>query len=78
MYKENNSRLHEKLKVSSAEIAKGNSIIHKLQSDARSLRSKLRLKAAVLLQQQEDRLRRCDGRVLSSSNGEEKGGKTGQ
>ena len=53
MYKENNSRLQEKLKVSSAEITKGNTIIHKLQSDGRALRSKLRLKAAVLLQQQE-------------------------
>ena len=53
MYKDNNTKLQEKLKVSSGEIAKGNTIISKLQSDARALKGKLRLKAAVMLQQQE-------------------------
>jgi len=53
LYKDNHSRLQEKLKLSSDEITKGNSIIAKLQSDCRELKGKLKLKAAVLLQQQE-------------------------
>ncbi len=53
LYKENNGKLQDKVKASSAEIAKGNQIIAKLQADSRALRSKLRLKAAVMLQQEE-------------------------
>ena len=53
MHKENAAKLQEKLKLSSAEITKGNSIISKLQSDQRALKDKLKLKVAVLLQQQE-------------------------
>lgn len=45
MYKENNARLQEKLRASAAEIVKGNSIIAKLQSECRELKSKLKLKA---------------------------------
>ena len=53
LYKEHNARLQDKVRLSSAEISKGNTIIAKLQSDCRELKSKLRLKAAVMLQQQE-------------------------
>jgi len=49
-HKENNARLQSKLKVSAAEILKGNQIIGKLQADVRSLRAKLKLRAAALLQ----------------------------
>ena len=52
VFKENNSKLQEKLRVSGAEITKGNAIINKLQNDGRALKSKLKLKAAVMLQQQ--------------------------
>ena len=50
--KENNAKLQQKLRISSTEITKGNAIIHKLQNDGRALKSKLRLKAALMLQQQ--------------------------
>lgn len=53
LYREHNTRLQEQLRLSSAEITKGNTIIAKLQSDCRELKGKLRLKAAVMLQQQE-------------------------
>ena len=53
LYKYNNFKLQEKIKASAAEITKGNQIIGQLQGDARALRAKLRLKAAVMLQQQE-------------------------
>ena len=53
MHKESNSQLHEKLKLSSAEITKGNGIISRLQSDCRELKAKLKLKAAIIAQQQE-------------------------
>ena len=51
--KETNAHLTQKLQASTAEITKGNAIIHKLQNEGRALKAKLRLKAAVLLQQQE-------------------------
>lgn len=51
--KDANATLAAKLAASTAEITKGNAIIHKLQNDGRALKAKLRLKAAVLLQQQE-------------------------
>ena len=53
IYKENNARLQDKLKASAAEITKGNAIITKLQADGRALKGKLRLKASVMMQQQE-------------------------
>ena len=37
VFKENNSKLQEKLRVSGAEITKGNAIINKLQNDGRAL-----------------------------------------
>lgn len=52
MHKDNAARLHEKLKLSAAEITKGNDIISRLQSECRELKGKLRLKATVLVQQQ--------------------------
>ena len=45
-------RYSEALRVFWARLA-GNQIIHKLQNDGKALKSKLRLKAAVMLQQQE-------------------------
>lgn len=53
MYKDNNAKLQEKLKLSASEITKGNTIISKLQADLRAAKGKLKLKAAVMIQQQE-------------------------
>lgn len=52
-FKDSNAKLQAKVKASSGEIVKGNQIISKLQADVRALRGKLRLKAAVMLQQQD-------------------------
>lgn len=53
MYKDNCLKLQDKLKASAAEITKGNQIIGQLQADVRAQRAKLRLKAAMILQHQE-------------------------
>lgn len=53
LYKETQSRMQAKLQLSASEIAKGNGIIAKLQSDARELKGKVKLKAQQLTQQQE-------------------------
>ena len=53
LYKDTISKLQEKLKASAAEITKGNEIINTLQTECRALRGKLRLKMAVLQQQQD-------------------------
>ena len=53
VFKDNNAKLQEKLKASAAEITRGNAIIQKLQADNRGLKGQLKLKATVMLQQQE-------------------------
>lgn len=58
LYRDNNARLQDKLKLSSAEITRGNSIITKLQADTRALKGRLKLKAAVMLQQQQQTMQK--------------------
>ena len=53
IHRDSATKLQARLKSASSEISKGNSIIAKLQAEVRGLKGKLRLKAAVMLQQQE-------------------------
>lgn len=53
LYKASHTKLQEKLEASIAEINKGNSIIRGLQADHRALKNKVRMKAAVVRQQEE-------------------------
>eukprot|EP00965_Chrysotila_dentata_P163664 5404268-Pleurochrysis_carterae.AAC.1 len=53
MFKGSCVKLQARLKASGDEITRGNAIIQKLQADIRALKGKLKLKAAVLVQQQE-------------------------
>ena len=52
VYKAENTKADTKLSAAAAEINKGNEIIRKLQSDVLALKSKIKLKNAILVQQE--------------------------
>lgn len=51
LMRENNARLEEKVRASGDEVTKANAYIDKIQRDAQALRSKLKVKMAVIQQQ---------------------------
>lgn len=52
MYKATNAGLEDKVRAAGGEIEKGNHIIQRLQADLASTRSKVKLKHAVVMQQE--------------------------
>ncbi|KAG7396082.1 Spindle assembly abnormal protein 6 [Phytophthora boehmeriae] len=53
MYRDNHSRLQQKLELSISEINKGNEIIERIQNENRTLKSKMRTKAKIMKQQEQ-------------------------
>ncbi|CEG36512.1 uncharacterized protein PHALS_03060 [Plasmopara halstedii] len=53
MYRDNHAKLQQKLEISISEINKGNDIIERIQNENRSLRSKMRMKAKIIKQQEQ-------------------------
>ncbi|TDH71559.1 hypothetical protein CCR75_006471 [Bremia lactucae] len=52
-YRDNHARLQQKLELSISEINKGNEIIERMQNENRGLKSKMRMKAKILKQQEQ-------------------------
>ncbi|OWZ03741.1 Spindle assembly protein [Phytophthora megakarya] len=53
MYRDNHARLQQKLELSISEINKGNEIIERIQNENRTLKSKMRMKAKIIKQQEQ-------------------------
>uniref|UniRef100_A0AAV1USV2 Spindle assembly abnormal protein 6 N-terminal domain-containing protein n=1 Tax=Peronospora matthiolae TaxID=2874970 RepID=A0AAV1USV2_9STRA len=53
MYRDNHARLQQKLELSVSEINKGNEIIDRIQNESRTLKSKMRMKAKIIKQQEQ-------------------------
>ncbi|KAG1691042.1 hypothetical protein DVH05_027325 [Phytophthora capsici] len=53
MYRDNHARLQQKLELSISEINKGNEIIERIQNENRTLKSKMRMKARIIKQQEQ-------------------------
>ncbi|GLD96715.1 hypothetical protein PINS_up005398 [Pythium insidiosum] len=53
MYRDNHTRLQQKLELSVAEINKGNDIIERIQSENRTLKAKMKMKGKILKQQEQ-------------------------
>ncbi|CAI5731533.1 unnamed protein product [Hyaloperonospora brassicae] len=53
MYRDNHARLQQKLELSISEINKGNDIIDRIQNESRTLKSKMRMKAKIIKQQEQ-------------------------
>ncbi|CAH0521181.1 unnamed protein product [Peronospora belbahrii] len=53
MYRDNHARLQQKLELSISEINKGNDIIERIQNENRTLKSKMRIKAKIIKQQEQ-------------------------
>ncbi|POM60363.1 Spindle assembly protein [Phytophthora palmivora] len=53
MYRDNHGRLQQKLELSISEINKGNEIIERIQNENRTLKSKMRMKAKIIKQQEQ-------------------------
>ncbi|KAE9003370.1 hypothetical protein PR003_g18524 [Phytophthora rubi] len=53
MYRDNHAQLQQKLELSISEINKGNEIIERIQNENRTLKSKMRMKAKIIKQQEQ-------------------------
>ncbi|KAG6595916.1 Spindle assembly protein [Phytophthora cinnamomi] len=53
MYRDNHARLQQKLELSISEINKGNEIIERIQNENRTLKSKMKMKAKIIKQQEQ-------------------------
>ncbi|KAL3660446.1 hypothetical protein V7S43_014598 [Phytophthora oleae] len=53
MYRDNHARLQQKLELSISEINKGNEIIERIQNENCTLKSKMRMKAKIIKQQEQ-------------------------
>uniref|UniRef100_M4B318 Spindle assembly abnormal protein 6 N-terminal domain-containing protein n=1 Tax=Hyaloperonospora arabidopsidis (strain Emoy2) TaxID=559515 RepID=M4B318_HYAAE len=53
IYRDNHARLQQKLELSISEINKGNEIIERIQNESRTLKSKMRMKAKIIKQQEQ-------------------------
>ncbi|RQM11333.1 hypothetical protein DD237_000786 [Peronospora effusa] len=53
LYRDNHARLQQKLELSISEINKGNEIIERIQNENRTLKSKMRMKAKIIKQQEQ-------------------------
>ncbi|KAF1323968.1 Spindle assembly protein, partial [Globisporangium splendens] len=53
VYRDNHARLQQKLELSISEINKGNDIIERIQNESRALKTKMRMKAKIIKQQEQ-------------------------